>query len=370
LHEVFDVGVIGEGEQTLAELTKLKSFSPEELRKVKGIVFDNCGNLEFTPPRMPIPNLDDLPFPNFKFISNKYFQKEEIPSISDIGVKGFMMTSRGCPYRCVFCSTARFWGNMRFHSPEYTAKMAKKMIEDYGVDFLKIMDDLFTVSVDRMKDIKKCFDNANILARIKAIECQPRANLMTDELCLAMKELKIKTVNFGFESGSDKMLRWLKQESVSVADNYNAILLCEKHGLNAYGSLMYGSPGETIEDMKETNKFIDFAIKHNAKYIWSFISTPFPMTPFWDIALERKKVSAGMDWNLLSHHTETPLLLDDNISQDDFQKVFKEGKSKLRRLKIKMIKQFVIKHPFTALKMVATEPSYYISRVWKQVFKQ
>ncbi len=375
LNKVFDIGVIGEGEKTFGELIshylKKESFQEKDIKKIHGLVFFNKDKLEISPQRAPIKNLDELPLPDFKFVNRNYFKKEEIPSISDTGIKCYLISSRGCPYRCVFCSTSHFWGRMRFHSPDYTARIVKKFIEDFGSDYIKVLDDLFTINSKRLRDLKVSFEKYGVLEKIKAIECQPRANLMNDELCLAMKELKIKTLNFGFESGSDKILKWLKKESVTVEMNKNAILLCKKYGFYAYGSLIYGSPGETIEDMEKTNEFIDFAIKNKARYMWSFIATPFPNTIFWDIALKRGKVSKDMDWNLLSHHNlDSPLLLDENINNEEFKRVFLKGRKKLTKLKIRLIFDFVLNNPIKTSKMILTEPFYYIPRIIKQVFKQ
>lgn len=375
LNKVFDIGVVGEGEKTFAELIKLylkkNLFITKDLQKIEGLIFFDKNKLKTTPMREPIKDLDELPLPDFKFVNKNYFRKEEIPSISYIGTKCYLISSRGCPYRCVFCSTSHFWGKIRFHSPDYTAKIIKKFMDDFGSDYIKVLDDLFTISPQRLRDLKISFEKYGILEKIKAIECQPRANLMNDELCIAMKELKIKVLNFGFESGSDKMLKWLKKESVTVEMNKNAILLCKKYGFYAYGSLIYGSPGETIEDMEKTNEFIDFAIKNKARYMWSFIATPFPNTLFWEIALKRGKVTNGMDWNVLSHHNlDNPLLLDENIDKEEFKRVFLKGRKKLTKLKIRLIKEFIIKNPIKASKMVVTEPFYYFPRIIKQVFKQ
>jgi radical SAM superfamily enzyme YgiQ (UPF0313 family) len=186
-----------------------------------------------------------------------------------------------------------------------------------------------------------------------------------------MKEIKIKVVNFGFESGSDKVLNYLKAGSVSVEMNKKAVLLCTKHQIKVYGSLMYGSPTETIEDMEKTNDFIDFCIKNNATNIWSFVATPFPATPFWEIALKRGKVSNKMNFDLLTHHNlSSPLLLNPEISPNDFQKVFLKGRKKLRGLRTKLILEFLLKNPFNLFKMVFKEPKYYLSRISKQLFKQ
>jgi radical SAM superfamily enzyme YgiQ (UPF0313 family) len=257
------------------------------------------------------------------------------------------------------------------HSPDYTARLVKKFMEDFGSDYIKVLDDLFAISPQRLEELKKSFEKYHIFDKIRGIECQQRANLINDKICVAMKELKIKTISFGFESGSEKMLKWLKNNSVSVDMNKKAILLCRKYGFNVYGSLIYGSPGETIEDMKKTNEFIDFASKNGAKYIWSFIATPFPNTPFWDIALERGKVSNSMNWDLLSNHNlDNALLLDDAVNREKFKKTFLKGRRKLLKLKLKLIKEFVINNPVQASRMVLSEPIYYFPRLIKQVFKQ
>ena len=101
------------------------------------------------------------------------------------------------------------------------------------------------------------------------------------------------------------------------------------------------------------------------------VSSDFPSTPFWDIALRRGKVSNNMDWNLLSHHNvDDPLLLDEHISREDFKKVFLKGKKKLRILKVRLIKNFILGNPLTAITMVAKEPVYYTARLIRQVLRQ
>ena len=155
LNKVFDIGVIGEGEKTLGELIniyiKKHFFAEKNIQKINGLVFFDKDKLKMTPMREPIKNLDELPLPDFKFVSRNYFRKEEIPSISDIGIKCYLISSRGCPYRCVFCSTSHFWGKMRFYSPDYTARIVKKFIEDFNSDYVKVLDDLFTISTQRLR---------------------------------------------------------------------------------------------------------------------------------------------------------------------------------------------------------------------------
>lgn len=373
---VFDLGVIGEGEETLKELVllyaKKRKYLIQDLKEIKGLIFPiDKQELFLTPRRELIENIDDIPIPDFKFLNRIYFKKMEILSTASVGKRLHLISSRGCPYKCLFCSTSHFWGKIRFHSAEYTAKMIRKAIDELGVNTVGFLDDLFAVSYERLNLLKNTFKKYGIFEHIQSIDCTQRTNLMNDRICEAINELKITALNFGFESGSDKVLREIKCNTTSVDINKNAILLCKKHGIGAFGSLMYGVPNETIEDMKKTNDFIDFAIEHRAKYIWSFVATPFPATPFWEIALHRRKVNNKMDWNLLSHHNvENPLLLDEGIDREEFKRVFLEGRKKLRKMKIRLVKEFIFKNPIDTLNLLTRSPGYYFNRVIKKVYKQ
>lgn len=369
----FDIGVIGEGEETVSELVdiyiKNEKFDNKDLKKVEGLVFLENNEIIINKKRQDI-ELDTLPIPDFNLVNKEYFSKQEIPGPNLLVIRAFVLTSRSCPYKCKFCSTSHFWGKVRFHSPEYTAKLIKYNMDKYNATYIKILDDLFTVSPERLKNIKKELEKLGILDKIEGMECQPRANLINDDLCQIMRELKVKIVNFGFESGSERMLNWLKGGSVTVEMNKNAIILCKKYGFTVYGSLIFASPGEKIEDMMETLRFIDFAIDNNIDYLWSFIGTPFPDTPFWSIALERKKVSKDMDFSTLSHHNlDNPLLLDEDVDKEKFKEIFILGRKKLRKPKIKLMLSFFKHHPLATLKLFAKSPAYYASRVIKQVYK-
>ncbi|MBU4086937.1 MAG: B12-binding domain-containing radical SAM protein [Nanoarchaeota archaeon] len=363
----FELAVLGEGEHTFADLIsiylKKREFLPKDLKKIRGILFMNQNKIIKTSPREEI-SLDTLPLPNFDFVNKAYFDEQEIPGANIVARRAFILTSRGCPYKCKFCSTSHFWGKLRLHSPEYTAQLIKNSIEKYRTSYIKILDDLFTINSDRLKKIKLELDNLNVMNKIKGIECQPRANLINDSLCLAMKDLKVKVVNFGFESGSERVLNWLKSGSVTIEMNKRAIVLCKKYGFTVYGSLIFGSPGEKLEDMRKTLKFIDFAIDNKADYIWSFISTPFPNTPFWEIAIQRGKVDGEMNFNLLTpHNLENPLLLDDDIDKEEFKRLFLLGRKKLRKLKIQMIFKFFKIHPLKIFALFARSESFHSANI-------
>ncbi len=129
--------------------------------------------------------------------------------------------------------------------------------------------------------------------------------------------------------------------------------------------------GETLEDMKETNEFIDFCARNGVDNLWSFVATPFPATPFWEIALKMGVVSNNMNFNLLDHHhAGRPLLLNDDIPTSEFKKVFFRGRRKLRKFKINLIRNFFLKNPLKTVKLFLNEPRYYGSRIFRQLIKQ
>ena len=259
-----------------------------------------------------------------------------------------MLTGRGCPYRCRFCSTAIFWNKVRFHSAEHVCDEIKMLIERYHVDSILIWDDLFTTSKKRTREIAGILKKEGLTE--KAIfSVQARANLIDDDTCAVLKDMNVNSVGFGFESGSNKVLNYLKNGSVTVEQNKNAILTCKKYGLKVTGSLMFGNPGETIEDMKKTLELIDFMGQNGADLIWTFVTKPLPGTEFWEIAKNRGKVSDDMDWNILEQTEDSnPLMLDDGISKDEFRNIIEDARSRsfiyFRTGKFKYPLSFLIKH--------------------------
>ena len=149
----FDIAVIGEGERTVLELLQAFQskwrFEESDLEKINGIVFKTGeGKCRTTHPRDLIRNLDEIPFPARDLLSMKrsYITLRR-SEFGEPGVYTHMMTSRGCPYKCVFCMPTHFWGRPRFHSPEYVVAEMKHLKESYGVEGILIFDDLFLANV-------------------------------------------------------------------------------------------------------------------------------------------------------------------------------------------------------------------------------
>jgi len=375
LDENFNLGVLGEGEQTALELIQLfdekEELNPKDLAKINGLVYWGSDGLETTAARSFIENLDEIPIPDKSLLHPKYFEPRILFYQNRVVPQGHLMTSRGCPYKCVFCSTSKFWcSRVRYHSAGHVVEEVKGLHDDYGVKHIHVEDDLFTINLKRLREIKDGLTNEGLLDKV-TFSCQPRANLVNEETCQLLKDLNVKTVGFGFESGCEKTLNYLKGGSVTVEQNKQAVKMCVKYGFNVNGSLIFGSPGESISDMQQTLDFYDFLIDNGATNVWSFVMTPFPGTEIWEEAKRRGKVSDDMDFSKLSHYNlKEPLMLDEHISINEFEKILELANKKAFKLGNRdqwkeLIKLRIKRNPLGVLKLALANPK----RAVKYLFK-
>ncbi|MCL4383953.1 B12-binding domain-containing radical SAM protein [Patescibacteria group bacterium] len=295
----FDIGVVGEGEETLLEIltlfSKSKKFPSIHLEKIKGILFISKNKLIVTPRRPLLPNIDLLPYParNLTPMKEVYLQKQ----LNPYGIKRLatVMTSRGCPYHCVFCGSPVQWGRVRFHSPLYIVNEIKKLIADYQVDGIMFWDDLFIAPYNRLVELKDLIIAENLHHRIKFIG-YARANLIDEKTCKILKEMNVKRLIFGLESASPKILDYLKQHSVTVEDNRRAVTLCRRYQITTSSGYIVGTPGETVHDLQDT---FDFMKKYPLDNTQIYILTPYPGTVIWPSAQRINLVSDNMDYSRL-----------------------------------------------------------------------
>lgn len=161
-----------------------------------------------------------------------------------------MFTTRGCSYRCIFCSSSRFWKKVRFHSPEYVATEIRQIKERFNVTHIGIVDDTFILDVERVRQIRDLVKPLGLKYSIAA-----RANLITEEVATILKDMGVKAVSMGFESNSQRILDYLHKGN-TVEDNQRAISILRKYGINFSGSFIRNIPIETPKDLKLTYDFI------------------------------------------------------------------------------------------------------------------
>lgn len=280
----FDIGVIGEGELTMHEIALGKP-----LEKIKGIIFRKNGKLVMTEPRPLIQNLDMLPFPARDLVDMNFYLAPRVRARRTI--KGLeIISGRGCPYNCIFCGSEHMWHrNVRYFSADYVRREIRHLIDTYGVEEMIMVDDIFSINMDRLKEFAK------ILPKEVEYTIQMRANLMNEERCRLFKEIGVREICVGFESNSPRILNYLKGNTVTVEDNKRTLELCEKYGFELFAYAIIGSPTETKEEMLQT---LDL-LKHKAvTRVGVNILTPLPGTQLWEETKARGIVSDDMDFRI------------------------------------------------------------------------
>jgi anaerobic magnesium-protoporphyrin IX monomethyl ester cyclase len=183
----------------------------------------------------------------------------------------YMVTSRGCPYTCIYCSPQKFWGTPRYFSAKYVVEELKSLVNQ-GFKRVCFGDDLFIGNLKRLTEIVDLFKAEKLEVDLA---CTVRANLVNQKVSDLLKELNVKRVSFGAESGCEKTLQFLKNGSVSMKDNCNAVEVLKRNKFIVNGSFIVGSPLESFSDAQETLKFIS---KSSFDGVALYTFTPYPGT--------------------------------------------------------------------------------------------
>lgn len=337
LTEDMDVGVLGEGEETICDLVELflikHKLLKEDLSRVKGIVYiDEDKKICLTPVRDLITPLDKIPLP--------------ARDLFEIRRETYLFTSRGCPYRCAFCASCRFWDKVRFFSAQYVVKEIKHLVKYYKVDTINFCDDIFILDKNRLKEIINLLEKEEILGKV-TFSCSARANLINEEIVQLLKKMGVKSIGLGLESGSPKILEYLKGPSVTIQDGIRAINIIKKFGIKIYASFIIGSPQETREDIMKTLKFIKKAKLFGFDI---YVLTPFFNTPVWEHALSRGLVNEKMNWDRLkinfAKHHQSAIIMSEKLSREELYKLFQKFRLYQLRLKIFYLIKKGLSHPF------------------------
>lgn len=196
-----------------------------------------------------------IEYPLLNNIDNLKFPYRGYPRNDQV----MIITSRGCPYHCAFCSSQEYWKKVRYHSADYFIDEVKDIAETFPqVSKLEIADDLFACNKKRLNEIHDKWLKNNLQNRFILPKCFIRSNIFDDEICILLKEMGIKTMRFGGESASNRVLKILNKQA-TVEDHTRTIDICRKHKVNVSASFMFDIPGETEEEKKMT---VDFIAKH------------------------------------------------------------------------------------------------------------
>ncbi len=307
-----DYLVLGEGEIPFTELIQ-NLGDKTKLRQVKGLVFKDRKDIINTGPRDLLDDLDMLPFPDRHLVPyDRYYSV--IAKHSPITT---MMSSRGCPHKCLFCDRPHLGKRFRARSPKNVVEEIEHCVE-LGIKEIIFYDDTFSINKKRTLDFCR-----EIIERGIDIDWSVRARVDTmDEDVLAMlKKAGCKRIHYGVEAGTAEILKVLKK-GIKLDQVKKVFKMTKDAGISTLAYFMIGSPYETREQIMKT---IDFAMKLGADFTFFSITTPFPATDLYRLGLEKKVLSHDY-WKEFARHPKedfVPELWQKNLSRDELVELWK-----------------------------------------------
>ncbi|MGD9131308.1 MAG: radical SAM protein [Candidatus Bathyarchaeota archaeon] len=302
-----DSVIVGEGERALLDI--VNSYPNKPKKRIEG---------------SPIMNLDEIPSPAFDLLDvESYLRARDNPGFYypyglDYVRTGTVITSRGCHFRCVFCRNSNRREPVRYHSAERVVDEVKLFLERYNVNSMFFLDDEFAINFKRLKRIGELFKEHGISI---PWGCQARTPTLTYERMKYMKNIGCRFVSVGFEHGNERMLKFLKKGSATVAQNNKALIEAERAEMKIGGSFIYGSPTETKKEMEDTIKFI---LEHpQFVFVGINVLVPYPGTEVFSICQKMGLLPEKVDYRKLipTSKAEDTYTVCDTVNPEYFRRL-------------------------------------------------
>ncbi|MFH1508531.1 MAG: radical SAM protein, partial [Candidatus Omnitrophota bacterium] len=285
--ESVDVVVHGEGEFTMLELVRAV-IENRDLTQIKGISFKQDGCIVNTPPREILIELEQLPYPAWHLLPVKKYGFLPFLNVRKPGLS--ILGSRGCPYRCTFCSLPNTGGNYRKRQPQKIADEFEYLIENFPIKQISFVDPIFPFLTEDGLEfcdeiIKRKLNNRIVWT------CETRVDKVNRKLLNKMKQAGCRRILFGLESGVQELLDNI-DKSYSLEAIKTGISYARSEGIQTAGLFMIGLPGENKE---MTQRTIDFAKELDLDFAKFAITVPFPGSQLYE-DLTRSARFKRQDW--------------------------------------------------------------------------
>lgn len=302
LKPTVDFIVFGEGEYAILELVQAIEQN-DSVERVKGIGYRRDRQLIKTTPRPFIADLDILPLPaRHLFPMHKYVQTH-------------VMSSRGCPYHCLFCSSRDFWkGTIRFRSPTSFVEEIECIISEYGKRNIFVADDSFTLDKERVLTICNLMSGKDMDFRWS---CLTRVDLVSEDLLRVMAKAGCETISFGCEAGTQEDLNRLNKE-ITLEQIGEAVRLTKRAGIAARTSWVFGFPWSTSESAKSIVQLIKEMLPDE---VVIYTPVPYPGSRFYKNIGRFGINHETIDTSEFYSGRAYPLPIADNISAKAVQEI-------------------------------------------------
>lgn len=299
--------VVGEGEETIVEACE-RLEKGEGLADVKGVMYRANGKIVDNGRRELIQDLDTIPFPARHLIDMTPYLKP--PGI----IRGYatdrqttIVTSRGCPYRCIYCGSHNIFGRKtRRRSVKNVVDEIEYLHKTYGIKGIYYCDDTFTLNSRWVREYCEELKRRNLDIKWAG---QSRVDQTDEELLRLMKDSGLVQLDFGVESGSEKILKVLGKggHGDRTEKIKNSFKLCKKVGIRTLATFIIGNPEETREDIEQS---FQVAKEIKADYTAFYFLTPYPGTTIYDMAIKNgwldPNIPFSEDW--AHRQPELPLM--------------------------------------------------------------
>ena len=295
-----DFAVRGEGEITMLELTNRLCEERPDFSNISGLIYKDGNRIVTNPPRRLLRDLEALPITDRDLMINTGYVSENN-----------IMTSRGCPYSCHYCGAQIIWQHkVRRRSVGHVMKEIDYLFGRTQYRNISFWDDSFTMGK------KYTLEMMGALKRYPGMtfSCITRLDLIDDEILLSLKQAGCILINFGIESGSERMLG-LMNKKMTKDFIKRQIDLVRKYHIPWLGFFIMGYPGETQEEMLQTLKFMKELDPHYAEIN---VFNPLPGTKIWDDLYAANEVSYDLDFSRFSQSSLNNYFLKE-IPQDEFK---------------------------------------------------
>ncbi len=267
----FDIGVIGEGEKTIVELIRAIEQG-RSFESISGIVFRDEDSLKWTSSRPIEDNIDAIPFPAWHLMPIHKYGSDTSSRKNKI----IMISSRGCPYNCLFCIKNAKW---RTRSPGNIVDEMEYLHNEHLIDEFYFIDSTFTVQKERVIAICKEI----IKRKLKIVwQCETRLDCINPYMLHWMRMSGCIKILCGIESGDDRILKIIRK-GITVKQIKQSIRWIKDARIEVFGSFIIGWPGDTLSSIRKT---IQFARDLDLEYAYFGIATPGPCTDMMELALK------------------------------------------------------------------------------------
>ncbi len=350
-----DFIILGEGEDTLPSLLR-RVESGQDYADLEGITFRTDGQVQVNPRTRYIEELDGLPFPAWELLPMEKYSKINIPmgGISKSRYWAPVITSRGCPAKCIFCSSANFWGNRyRARSAENVLDEIELLVKEYKIKEIQFCDDNLILDKKRAKEIFQ-----GIIDRgLKIFWSTPNGITLwrlDEELLLLMKASGCYELDLAIESGDQEVLSKIIKKPLNLARVESLTRIIQRLKIRTHSFFIVGFPGETKEQIRRT---FFFARKLKLTSAGFYIANPLPGSKLYEICKERGYLKEGFDFETINFNKsnyETPEFTSRDLEELRDKEYFIFNLGLLFRNPIFFIQRyllFIITNPLSSLEV-------------------